>query len=53
MLIFDSNQYHYVPNMISQDKSEDRLTLVAFFNSVSSDRGIKFPISEMRNHKEF
>ena len=53
ILIFDSNQYHYVPNMISKDKSEDRLTLVTFFNSVSSDKGIKFPIPEMRKHKEF
>tara|TARA_R110000737_G_C14562501_1_gene482541 strand:- start:135 stop:800 length:666 start_codon:yes stop_codon:yes gene_type:complete len=53
ILIFDSSQYHYVPNMISKDTTEDRLTIVCFFNSVSTETGIQFPIPEMRKNKEF
>jgi len=52
ILIFDSSQYHYVPNYISEDTTEDRLTMVCFFDNISHNRGIKFPIPEMqRNHE--
>ena len=52
ILIFDSSQYHYVPNYISEDTSEDRLTMVCFFENIYHNRGIKFPIPEMkRNHE--
>ena len=53
ILIFDSSQYHYAPNMISKDVTEDRLTIVCFFNNVSTETGIRFPIPEMRKNKEF
>ena len=52
ILIFDSNQYHYVPNLISNDLSEDRLTLVCFFQNIFHENGIRFPIPEMRKNKE-
>lgn len=52
ILIFDSSQYHYVPNYISKDTTEDRLTLVCFFDNVAHDHGIRFPIPEMRKNKE-
>tara|TARA_B100000085_G_C18427645_1_gene465429 strand:- start:54 stop:719 length:666 start_codon:yes stop_codon:yes gene_type:complete len=52
ILIFDSSQYHYVPNYISKDTTEDRLTIVCFFDNVAHDHGIRFPIPEMRKHKE-
>lgn len=52
ILIFDSSQYHYVPNYISEDTSEDRLTMVCFFDNVSHTLGIKFPIPEMRRNHE-
>ena len=52
ILIFDSNQYHYVPNFISNDLSEDRLTLVCFFQNIYHENGIRFPIPEMRKNKE-
>ena len=52
ILIFDSNQYHYVPNFISNDLSKDRLTLVCFFSNIYHENGIRFPIPEMRKNKE-
>ena len=52
ILIFDSSQYHYVPNYISKDTTEDRLTMVCFFDNVAHDHGIRFPIPEMRKNKE-
>ena len=41
-----------MPNYISKDTSEDRLTIVVFFDNVAHEHGIRFPVPEMRKNKE-
>jgi hypothetical protein len=45
IIIFDSNQIHSAQKFLEKDISDDRLTLIGFFNNIHGN-GIKFHASE-------
>ena len=49
MILFDSSYWHGADKFGDNINSDDRLTLILFFNNIRSDKlNIKYPISEMR-----
>jgi len=51
IFIFDSSQYHYVHNFLSQENKGERLTLICFFEDLHTEKGMRWGIPEMRKHR--